>query len=126
MQIPTCPTPEDASCQLLLHIYKSPAAEGHFAEQLGLQAVGTWYGEGFIRQFSTSALSNPVLGWVCLHGARWDKVEISGEVRLGLLLMPKEELSVLGVSSAHGCTVEDCMRRCREGVGVNGHATGLD
>ena len=77
--------------------------------------LGTWYGEGFVRQFSTSALFKPMLGWVCLHGARWDNVEISGEVLLGLLLMPKEEVSGSGVSSPHGRTAEDCMRR-REGV----------
>lgn len=82
--------------------------------------VGTWYGEGFIIQFSTSALSKPVLGLVCLHGARWDVVE------MGLLLIPKEELSGSGVSSPYGCMVKDCMRRCREGVGTNGPAPGLD
>ena len=61
--------------------------------------------------------------------AAWCKVdnaEIFREVHLGFLLMPKEVLSCTGVSSPHGCTVEDCMRRCREGVGVNGPDTRLD
>lgn len=79
---------------------------------------GTWYEEGFMRQFSTSTLSKSVLDCVCLHGARWDNVEISREEHLGLWLMPKEEPSASRVSSPHGCTVEDCMRMCREDVGA--------
>lgn len=88
--------------------------------------VGTWFREGFIRQFSTSALPKPLLGWVCLHGTRQDNVEIFGEAHLGLLLMPKEEFSGLGGSSPHGSMLEDCMRRYGEGMGANGPATGLD
>lgn len=82
--------------------------------------------EKALKQFSASAFSKPVLGWVCLHGARWDNVKIDREVHLEFLLMPKEELSGSGISSPHGCTVQDCMRRCREGLGANGLATGLD
>lgn len=88
--------------------------------------VGTWFREGFIRQSSTSALSKPLIGWVCLHGTRQANVEIFGEAHLGLLLMPMEEFSGSGGLSPHGSTLEDCVRRCREGVGANGPATRLD